>query len=131
MIEISEELTREMNKYLDGTTIEEIITKNRKMFRFQMMLTPEHLEQRIDSMDFSVRAHHCLKRAGINTVGELVEHCYAKPEATSKKQLQQYRNLGKTSADEILIKLFCYQFSILPDYRKSAYMKWIAEVNQL
>lgn len=129
MMELNREITAEMNRYLDGTTIEEIIIKNKKLFRFQMLLKPEHMAQSIETLDFSVRAHHCLKRAGINTIGELVEHCIAKPEATSKKQLQQYRNLGRTSADEILIKLFFYQFSILPDHRRKDYMRKIEEMN--
>ena len=130
MIDINREITTEMNRYLDGTTIEEILVKNKKLFRFQMLLKPEHLAQSIDTMDFSVRSYNCLKRAGINTIGELVNSCQAKPDSTSKKQLQQYRNLGRTSADEILLKLFCYQFSILPDNRKREYMRRVEEMNR-
>ena len=130
MIDINREITTEMNRYLDGTTIEEILVKNKKLFRFQMLLKPEHLAQSIDTMDFSVRSYNCLKRAGINTIGELVNSCRAKPDSTSKKQLQQYRNLGRTSADEILLKLFCYQFSILPDNRKREYMRRVEEMNR-
>ena len=64
------------------------------------------------------------------TVGELVEECCAKPDTTSRKQLQRYRNLGRNSADEILIKLFYYQFSILPESRRKEYMRRIAEANR-
>ena len=129
MIELNKEITREMNQYLEGTTIEEILVRNKKMFRFQMMLKPEHMAQSIDALEFTVRSYNCLKRAGISTVGELVDYCYAKPDATSKEQLQKYRNLGRNSADEILIKLFYYQFSILPESRKRAYMEKVAELN--
>ena len=129
MIELNKEITKEMNQYLDGTTIEDIMLRSRKVFRFQMMLKPEHMAQSIDALEFSVRSNNSLRRAGIHTVGELVEECYAKPDATSRKQLQRYRNLGKNSADEILIKLFYYQFSILPESRKRAYMEKVAELN--
>lgn len=130
MIELNKEITREMNRYLEGTTIEEILLRNKKLFRFQMMLKPEHMAQSIDALEFSVRSNNSLRRAGIHTVGELVEECCAKPDTTSRKQLQRYRNLGRNSADEILIKLFYYQFSILPESRRKEYMRRIAEANR-
>ena len=130
MIELNKEITGEMNRYLEGTTIEEILLRNKKLFRFQMMLKPEHMAQSIDALEFSVRSNNSLRRAGIHTVGELVEECCAKPDTTSRKQLQRYRNLGRNSADEILIKLFYYQFSILPESRRKEYMRRIAEANR-
>lgn len=47
--------------------------------------------------DFGVRAYNCLKRAGINTIGDLVKMTPA--------DINQIRNLGKKSFDEILEKL--------------------------
>lgn len=51
----------------------------------------------IEEMDFSVRAFNCLKRANINTMGELSQ----KTEA----ELEKVRNLGRKSIEEIRHKL--------------------------
>lgn len=55
------------------------------------------LETTIEELDFSVRAYNCLKRANINTIGDL----------TSKTELEmmKIRNLGKKSLKEVSDKL--------------------------
>ena len=55
------------------------------------------LETSIDDLDFSVRAYNCLKRAGVNTLGDL----------TSKSELEmmKIRNLGKKSLKEVMDKI--------------------------
>ena len=55
------------------------------------------LEMNIDELELSVRSYNCLKRAGINTVQELINKT---PEAMMK-----VRNLGRKSLDEVLAKL--------------------------
>ncbi len=51
----------------------------------------------IDDLDLSVRSNNCLRRAGINTVEELIQ----KTEADMIK----VRNLGSKSLEEIKKKL--------------------------
>ena len=48
-------------------------------------------------LELSVRSYNCLKRAGINTLGDLLK--------MSSEQLVNVRNLGKKSLDEIMQKL--------------------------
>lgn len=55
------------------------------------------LEMTIEELDLSVRSYNCLKRAGINTVGELV--------AKSDEEMIKVRNLGKKSLEEVKSKL--------------------------
>lgn len=55
------------------------------------------LETSIDDLDFSVRAYNCLKRAGINTLGDLTEK--------SELEMMKIRNLGKKSLKEVLDKI--------------------------
>ncbi|MFO7952321.1 MAG: DNA-directed RNA polymerase subunit alpha [Bacillota bacterium] len=55
------------------------------------------LEMTIEELDLSVRSYNCLKRAGINTVAELVR----KPE----EEMIKVRNLGKKSLEEVEQKL--------------------------
>ena len=130
MIELDEKVTSEMNKYLDGTTIEEILEKNKKMFHFQVMFNGEQLDQEIEVLDLRVRGYNCLKRHGFNTLRDLVNGVETKDDATSKKQLLRVRNLGRNTAEEILMKLFYYQFQILSDEGKRKYMQRIVETNR-
>ena len=51
----------------------------------------------IDELELSVRAFNCLKRAEINTIGELTDK--------TEDELTRVRNLGKKSVDEIKEKL--------------------------
>lgn len=55
------------------------------------------LETSIDDLDFSVRAYNCLKRAGINTLGDLT--------AKSELEMMKVRNLGKKSLKEVIDKV--------------------------
>mgnify|MGYP003302276558 FL=1 len=55
------------------------------------------LETPIEEIEFSVRAYNCLKRAGVNTVQDLI----------SKKEVEvtKIRNLGKKSLKEVIDKV--------------------------
>ena len=55
------------------------------------------LETSIDDLDFSVRAYNCLKRANINTLGDLVDK--------SELEMMKIRNLGKKSLKEVMDKI--------------------------
>ena len=55
------------------------------------------LETPIEEIEFSVRAYNCLKRAGVNTVQDLI----------NKKEVEvtKIRNLGKKSLKEVIDKV--------------------------
>jgi DNA-directed RNA polymerase subunit alpha len=55
------------------------------------------LDMSIEELDFSVRSYNCLKRAGINTVGELIQK--------TEEEMMKVRNLGKKSLEEVDDKL--------------------------
>ena len=55
------------------------------------------LETPIDELDFSVRAYNCLKRANINTLGDLTEK--------TELEMMKIRNLGKKSLKEVIDKI--------------------------
>lgn len=61
----------------------------------------------IETLDLSLRSYNCLKRAGINTVGELIQ--------TSASQLKKVRNLGLKSYQEIEQKIADMGYSIIDD----------------
>jgi DNA-directed RNA polymerase subunit alpha len=51
----------------------------------------------IEELQLSVRAYNCLKKAQINTVGDLLQY--------SPEKLQELKNFGKKSADEVFSTL--------------------------
>lgn len=55
------------------------------------------MEMNIEDLDLSVRSYNCLKRAGINTVAELVQK--------SEDDMMKVRNLGRKSLEEVKKKL--------------------------
>lgn len=57
----------------------------------------KRLEMTIEELDFSVRSFNCLKRAGINTVGELINK--------TEEEIIRVRNLGKKSLEEVETKI--------------------------
>lgn len=122
-------VTKEMNTYLDGITIEALLILRQKKFYYEVRLSETQCRQDIAVLDLSPRAYNCLRRAGYNTIGCILDHCHDSEDESSKKQLLRLRNLGKGTADEILIKLFFYQFSVLPEGRKKRYMQSVVEMN--
>ena len=67
----------------------------------------ELLDTAIEDMDFSVRTYNCLKRASINTIGDLTMR--------SMDDLLKVRNLGRKSLDEIDSKLAEIGLQLAPD----------------
>ena len=65
------------------------------------------LRKTIEELDLSVRAYNCLKKAGINTVGDLVKYKY--------QDLIKVRNLGKKTLKEIISKLDSMNLSLKND----------------
>ena len=55
------------------------------------------LEMTIEELELSVRAYNCLKRAGINSVAELVQR--------NQEDMMKVRNLGRKSLEEVEQKL--------------------------
>lgn len=55
------------------------------------------LEMTIEELDLSVRSYNCLKRAGINTVQELI--------MKTEEDMMKVRNLGRKSLEEVQEKL--------------------------
>lgn len=65
------------------------------------------LEMTIEDLDLSVRSFNCLKRAGINTVEDLINK--------SQEDMMKVRNLGKKSFDEVKSKLNSLGFDLSSD----------------
>jgi DNA-directed RNA polymerase subunit alpha len=82
-------------------------------FETEIMVSKEEtgnkkvLEMTIEELDLSVRSFNCLKRAAINTVGDLI--------SKSEDEMMKVRNLGRKSLDEVVEKLAELGFSLAKD----------------
>ena len=65
------------------------------------------LEMTIEELDLSVRAYNCLKRAGINSVAELVQK--------NQDDMMKVRNLGRKSLEEVEQKLNALGLGLRPN----------------
>jgi DNA-directed RNA polymerase subunit alpha len=74
--------------------IDEISLKNKT---FSSQLIDPYTNVAIEELQLSVRAYNCLKRAQINTIGDLLKY--------SPEKLQELKNFGRKSADEVFVTL--------------------------
>ena len=65
------------------------------------------LDMTIEELDLSVRSFNCLKRAGINTVEDLINK--------SDEDMMKVRNLGRKSLAEVIAKLDSFGFTLRKD----------------
>jgi DNA-directed RNA polymerase subunit alpha len=65
------------------------------------------LEMSIEELELSVRSFNCLKRAGINTVEELIDK--------TPEDMMKVRNLGRKSLEEVIQKLSSLNLSLKKD----------------
>ena len=94
-------LNRQLNHFVDlsdETYSTEILEKTEDSGK------EKTLEMTIEELDLSVRAFNCLKRAGVNTVGDLV--------SKSPEEMMKVRNLGRKSLEEVIAKLQSLGFDL-------------------
>ena len=65
------------------------------------------LEMTIEELDLSVRSFNCLKRAGIDTVEDLIDR--------TEEDMMKVRNLGRKSLEEVIQKLNSLGLSLKKD----------------
>lgn len=68
----------------------------------------QKLEKPIEELDLSVRSFNCLKRAGINTLQELI--------LKTEEEMMRVRNLGRKSLKEVKDKLEELGLSLAPSF---------------
>ncbi len=97
-----------MNR-MEGVRLRE---KHGGKFKCRLTMTPPMCAAPIETLDLGVRALHCMKKAGYDTVGNLID---ALSEGVDLKNI---RNCGATSVREIKEHLFLYHYySIKPEKR--------------
>ena len=97
---LNEHLTLFIDLSDAGTNVEVLSKKDAKSS------SDDILDMSIEELELSVRSFNWLKRAGINSVQELV--------AKTPDEMMKVRNLGKKSLDEVLAKLKDLGLSLSP-----------------
>ena len=94
-------LTEHLNLFVDlsdkGSSTEIMVEKDDKG-------KEKVLEMTIEELDLSVRSFNCLKRAGINTVEDLINK--------SEEDMMKVRNLGRKSLEEVVWKMASLGFNL-------------------
>ena len=83
-----------LNLFVD---LSETASESETLVAKEEVKTERVLDKIIEEMDFSVRAYNGLKRAGINTVADIVE--------MSEADMIKVKNLGHKSVEEVKVKL--------------------------
>lgn len=92
--EASQILTNHLNLFVDITEDDTIEEEEVEVIETH---TQDEYDTPIEDLNFSVRTYNCLKRANMNTVGDLV--------VKTREQMMKVRNLGKKSLEEVVTKL--------------------------
>ena len=90
--------------------------------RMKIAYSRKTCETSIDEMQLSVRAWNALKRAGINTIGELID-------VIQDDGLMKIRNLGRKSMVEIKTRILETGFRDLNDNEKIRFFEYVIENN--
>ncbi|NLN83320.1 MAG: DNA-directed RNA polymerase subunit alpha [Firmicutes bacterium] len=86
-----------LNLFIDLTENNRDVEEEPQEDDLEESLKEDKLKMTIEDLDLSVRSFNCLKRAGINTVSELV--------IKTEEDMMRVRNLGKKSLEEVVLKL--------------------------
>ncbi len=119
----------EMDDYMPAGSMSEFLHGHKKFIRFNVYLSKKELDENLSVLDLSQRSNNCLRRAGFNTLGDLLRAISVTGDERSKEKLLRLRNLGRKSAEEILLTIMCYQFQILSDKEKVEYLQDIIKLN--
>ena len=79
-------------------------------------------EAGIDELELSVRSNNALRRAGISTIGDLIDKLNA-------ESVKNIRNLGSKSFREIQTKMLVFGFDRLTDMEKKAFFYNLVDNN--
>jgi DNA-directed RNA polymerase subunit alpha len=109
--EAAEILIKSLAIFTDADRVEELTTRDGEVAA-EAALAPlggstDGDERLIEELDIGVRAYNCLKRAGIQTIGDLVTR--------SKSELNAIPNFGQRSTEEVIDSLAQIGLSLRPE----------------
>ena len=100
-------------------TLDEVFGKN---IRVRVPFYHNGCTTDIDELDFSVRSSNAMKRAGLMTVGQVID-------ALLDGRMKNVRNLGRKSYVEIQTKILQFGYDNLPENEKKRFFVELVEDN--
>ena len=106
--------------------IEGVRKKKKKggKFKYFMYMTSAMRNTSIEVLELSMRSYNVLMRAGLITIGQVVDSI------ASGSELRSIRNCGVKSVREIQEQLFLYQYFSLPQEKREDYLLEVVLMNQ-
>ena len=123
MLEESKKIFKEIMEMVPGMDFMEMKKQKGGRFKFPMYINDRMMRTDLEALELSMRSSNSLHRAGYQTIGNVVQ-AIERPE-----DLKKIRNCGEKSVNEIMEKLFCYQYVQLDKARRVKYIKRIVEIN--
>ena len=120
---MSTDQSQTLSQIIEQITGDRVHEKKGGKFLFKIYLNAKMSETPIEALDLSVRAYNSLKRAGFGTIGNLAEAIAAGTE------ISKIRNCGAKSCREIMEKLFLYQYSVIPQEKRTKYILEVVQMN--
>lgn len=100
-LKIVEELYKAIELYGLAETVNKVFGKN---VNVRVGFTKIDCDKKVEEIDFSVRAINSLRRAGLNTIGDVID-------AVSNDALMRIKNLGIKTRNEIKTQLLVLSYS--------------------
>ena len=101
----------------------DIRPKKGKSIQFKLYMDDSFRQVPIEDLGLSERSKNCLKRAGINTIGEFTERI------KSSQDLKAIRNCGAKCVAEIMQALCLYQYHLLDSKERIDYVDDLFRLN--
>ena len=113
---------KELMGTINGVYLKE---KHGGVFRFPLYLTQEMCNTSLEDMDLnlSIRAYHCLKRAGYNTIGDVTDAI------ERGDDLSRIRGCGINTLRDIKERLFFFQYNAMKQERRETYLTEVIAIN--
>jgi len=81
-------------------------------------------KSKIEELNLSVRGYNCLKRTGINYIGELID-------IIEKTNLYHIRNLGKKTIVKIKTTLLTHVYNLIPKQNRIEFLSFLLADNKI
>lgn len=117
--EVVHELLRSAN---ENGLIETLYGVFGKCVKVSVSFSAKACDTNIDDLEFSPRAEHSLKRAGVFTIGGVID-------LIADDGLLRIRNLGKKTQNEIKTRILAFGYDRLTDVEKKRFFYDIVERN--
>ena len=112
-----------MDSNLNGVTVEDIFRAKQNKITFCVYECGRFMNAGIENLDLSVRSYNCLRRAGHHTVGDIVNSI------SCGDDLKAIKSCGEKSIEEIMVKLFVFNYECLSSEMQKKCMAKLIELN--